>query len=451
MPFNQMTAHAHRPAHSALLRWPTVADMQAALLWIFIASGWFVVVEPAPYEFLFVLTFALFLPGGLVASVFTAPMIIFLILYNIGGFLSSAQLASLPPHVAEKANRFVFISSYMAATSLFFAMAATARPERIAGIVRHAWIVAGVIAATLGMIGYFDIAGMGAKWAPIQRAQGTFKDPNVLSTFLVAPAIFLAQDFMLGNARHPWLRGAALLVILGGIFLAFSRGAWAVTVGSMLLLALFTFITTTRTSLRRRIVMMAALLTVLGAVLLVALLSVPAVREMFAERFTLFKDYDAGETGRFARQLRSIPMLLERPLGFGPFGFSEIFGEDPHNVYINAFSAYGWLGGISYLLLTFATIAIGLRAMLIPTPWRRHVIAFFAPLLMLILQGMQIDTDHWRHFYLLLGMVWGLYAASELWLQRQRRQHHQHLQRGAAPHMTGTRASHEQRQPPPQG
>jgi Ni,Fe-hydrogenase I large subunit len=27
-----------------------------------------------------------------------------------------------------------------------------------------------------------------------------------------------------------------------------------------------------------------------------------------------------------------------------------------------------------------------------------------------ILQGVQIDTDHWRHFYLMLGLVWGLAA-----------------------------------------
>ncbi len=416
-------AHPHVSAQPATLaaRGPTLVHLQHALLWIFLLSSWFVVVEPAPYEFLFVLAFLAFLPGGLLASIYTAPMILFLIFYNIGGFLSSAQFTVLPPYVAEKANRFVFISSYMAVTSVFFAMAATARPERIAIIVRNAWVIAAVIATLTGIIGYFDIAGMGAKWAPIQRAQGTFKDPNVLSTYLVAPAVFLAQDFMLGGTRRLLLRGLALLVILGGIFLAFSRGGWADTVGSFMLLALFTFITTTRPGLRRRIVMAAALLVVIGALLLVILLSIPSVREIFLDRFTLLKSYDAGETGRFANQMRSIPLLLERPLGFGPFGFSNRFGEDPHNVYVNAFSAYGWLGGISYFMLVFSTLAVGLRAVLIPAPWRRHAIAFFAPLTLIIIQGFQIDTDHWRHFYLLLGMVWGLYAASELWLQGRRR------------------------------
>jgi hypothetical protein len=27
-------------------------------------------------------------------------------------------------------------------------------------------------------------------------------------------------------------------------------------------------------------------------------------------------------------------------------------------------------------------------------------------------EGFVIDTDHWRHFYLILGIIWGLAAAS---------------------------------------
>jgi hypothetical protein len=32
-----------------------------------------------------------------------------------------------------------------------------------------------------------------------------------------------------------------------------------------------------------------------------------------------------------------------------------------------------------------------------------------------------IDTDHWRHFFLLLGMVWGFAAATRNHVQQQRR------------------------------
>jgi hypothetical protein len=29
-----------------------------------------------------------------------------------------------------------------------------------------------------------------------------------------------------------------------------------------------------------------------------------------------------------------------------------------------------------------------------------------------VAEGFVIDTDHWRHFFLLLGLIWGLAAAT---------------------------------------
>jgi hypothetical protein len=26
-----------------------------------------------------------------------------------------------------------------------------------------------------------------------------------------------------------------------------------------------------------------------------------------------------------------------------------------------------------------------------------------------------IDTDHWRHFWLMLGVMWGMFVAAERW------------------------------------
>ncbi len=414
-----MTEQAHFP-HQPVRAPGILLDLERirlGMLWVLIFSSWLVVIEPAPYEVLFIITLLLFLPGGLTATALVAPLIAFALLYNLGGFLSVMQVVEL----ANKAFMFVLISTYMAVTAIFFSMAVTQDPLRVVGIIRSAWIPAAVIAAINGMIGYFDIAGMGETWAPIGRAQGTFKDPNVLSTFLVAPAIFIMQDFMLGKVRRPILSGLALLIILGGIFLAFSRGAWAVTAGSIFLLALFTFIITPSARLRTRIILITISGVLFVAVMIPVLLSIPSIQVMFAERASLVQPYDGGETGRFANQLRSIPLLMASPNGFGPFQFALIFGEDPHNVYINAFAAYGWLGGISYLLLILSTIYAGLRAMFTETPWRDHAIAFFVPLFMIILQGLQIDTDHWRHFYLLLGVTWGLFAASEMYLLRDGR------------------------------
>ena len=406
-----------RPAAAAGF---TLRQAQMIMLWLLVFSGWYVLMEPAPYEILFVLTFIIFLPGGLAASVFIAPLIIFLALYNVGGAFSVAQLGHMSPTLTRRVSLFFYVSIYLAVTAVFFAMATIRHPEDVAKVVRNAWIISGVVGAIAGLMGYFDIAGTNeifAKWQV--RVKGGFKDPNVYSVWLVPPAVFLLQDLMLGVARHKLARLFSLLLILGAIFLSFSRGAWIVTIGSFALLGILTFITTNQPRLRRRIIFFAFYAMVAGAVVIMILLSFPSAKAEFADRFTLFKDYDSGETGRFGRQLRSLPLLVLRPNGFGPSVFATIFGEDPHNVYINAFSAYGWLGGISYLLLIISTLLVGLRGILVPSPWRWHFLAFFVPLFMMILQGIQIDTDHWRHFYLLLGMVWGLFAASENWLRQQ--------------------------------
>jgi len=262
------------------------------------------------------------------------------------------------------------------------------------------------------MIGYFNIGGMAEAWAPIQRAQGTFKDPNVLSAFIIAPAIFLIQDFLLGRQRWPVFASLALLIIVAGLFFAFSRGAWVNAMATGLMLVGLMFILTPSIKLRSRII----LLCLFGIIALIGLISIalsfPSIRGLFIERANFFNSYDGGETGRFGNQLRSLPVLLQSPNGLGPLQFSIYFGQDPHNVYINAFSSYGWLGGFSYLLLIFSTIAIGIKTIFTRTPWQAFAIAVWCPLFFTILQGVQIDTDHWRHFYLLLGIMWGLYAAT---------------------------------------
>ena len=39
-----------------------------------------------------------------------------------------------------------------------------------------------------------------------------------------------------------------------------------------------------------------------------------------------------------------------------------------------------------------------------------YAVAIWSTLFVEILQGFQIDTDHWRHFWLMLGLIWGLFG-----------------------------------------
>ena len=82
------------------------------------------------------------------------------------------------------------------------------------------------------------------------------------------------------------------------------------------------------------------------------------------------------------------------------------------SVYLQAFVVYGWLGGVSYVLTLVATFILGFRALLISTPWQIYLITAYAAFAGEVAEGFIIDTDHWRHFFLLLGLVWGLSAAT---------------------------------------
>jgi hypothetical protein len=73
---------------------------------------------------------------------------------------------------------------------------------------------------------------------------------------------------------------------------------------------------------------------------------------------------------------------------------------------------YGWLGGAAYLALVLVTLAVGLRGALMPAPWQFYLAAAYGVFVGEVVEGMIVDTDHWRHFYLMLGLIWGLTVAS---------------------------------------
>jgi hypothetical protein len=133
---------------------------------------------------------------------------------------------------------------------------------------------------------------------------------------------------------------------------------------------------------------------------------------MFTERARITQDYDVGDRGRFTSQKRALSVILDHPNGVGPFQLRHYTGIDPHQVYLNAFASYGWLGGAAYLALILSTLAVGFRYALVRTPWGSYFVAAFAAFFGTVVEGFVIDTDHWRHFYLLLGLIWALAIAT---------------------------------------
>ena len=57
--------------------------------------------------------------------------------------------------------------------------------------------------------------------------------------------------------------------------------------------------------------------------------------------------------------------------------------------------------------------------MFVETPWRTTYIAVYCAFVGAAAESVLIDSDHWRHYFLLLGVIWGLMAASRPYTRRR--------------------------------
>lgn len=379
------------------------AALKRGALWLLTASSFVALIEPSPYEIAFLVVLLVFALTGIRFSQKLLPLALLLLLFNLGGTFSLIPWMDEPDSV-----RFVAVSVYLMITAIV--LAAIMADDALARLdtLRRGYLFATWCASTTAILGYFDIAGLGSIFTLYGRASGTFKDPNVLGPYLVLPIVYVLHHMLTGKTGL--IRGLiAMSVPLAGLFLTFSRGAWGNLVGSVLLVIVLSFLTAPSITKRARIVFLTCVTLLFTAVALLIALSFENIREVFEVRASLDQSYDQGVTGRFGSQLRALPMLLDEPNGFGPLRFRWLFHQqDPHNVYVNAFASYGWLGGISWLSLMAATCYVGWRLVFQRGPTQDHAIVLWSVLFVTILQGLQIDTDHWRHFYLMLGLIWGL-------------------------------------------
>jgi O-antigen ligase len=242
------------------------------------------------------------------------------------------------------------------------------------------------------------------------RAAGAFEDPNVFGPFLVLPAIYMLYRLMTGSVAGMAFYAVPLLLLTGGIFFSFSRGAWGLFGASAILLIGGLFLQSASGLFRLRVVVMSLLAVALLVIAVVVILQIPGVGDFFMSRAQFAQEYDSARLGRFARYIIGFQMALEHPLGIGPLVFGQIFGEDTHNIWLKALMDYGWLGFVSWAIMVFWTIAGGFRLLFRDRPWQPYLLCAYVVFLGHVFLGSIIDTDHWRHFYLLLGLVWGCMA-----------------------------------------
>ncbi|QND54195.1 O-antigen ligase family protein [Phyllobacterium sp. 628] len=327
-----------------------------------------------------------------------------LIVFNLGGWLSVAQMPDL-----KTAPMYMAVSLFLAFTSVFLA-AIIESNHRLLPVIFNAYVAGAVVTALLGILGYFNAFPGAEVFTRYGRAMGAFKDPNVFGPFLVLPIAWLVHGILAGNLRALPVRLIPTLILTLGVFLSFSRAAWGMVVIVIAGLALALFIRSSSRIFRLRIILLSGLAVAVLLVAILIALQIPSVAELFTARAQLVQDYDDAQFGRFARHWYGLLMSIDHPLGIGPLEFGPIFGEDTHNIWLKAALDYGWIGFISYLTLTMLTLGLGLRILFRERPWQPFLLCAYLTYVAQVVIGNVIDTDHWRHFYILVGIIWGCAA-----------------------------------------
>jgi hypothetical protein len=387
---------------------PRVLALQRMLVWLVGASVAIVFIEPSPYELMTLTAAVIFFATGLRLRLAFMPLLLLLFLINIGYSIGAIPFMDRP----EVAN-WVATSWYMAFTVIFFAMVISEDTAARLDMLRRGLIAGALIAAISAIAGYFNLIPGGHDLLTLyERARGTFKDPNVLGAFLILPALFVLQSVVSDNLQKSFRSAISLGIIALAILLAFSRAAWGgLAITSAFMLALM-FLTSRVHAQRSRIVMMSVVAVIIAVMLVGVLLSFESIGEMFRQRASFDQSYDEGRFGRFGRHILGAEMALDLPFGIGPLQFHNYFPEDTHNSYLNAFMSGGWIAGVCYPALAFVTVILGFRHVFAAVPWQRAYLAIFAAFLGTVGESFIVDTDHWRHFWMMLGAMWGMFAAA---------------------------------------
>ena len=213
-------------------------------------------------------------------------------------------------------------------------------------------------------IGQYFLGGAVTDVEGVRRVQGTYTSPNHLGLLLGRAVPFLlAGVWLLPRQRAP--RALAAVICVAALALTFSLGAWLGTLAALLALAALL-------GGRRALTTTAVGAAILGAVVVLAILAVPALR---VERLTARLDPTQGTTlVRLQLWQASLAMIGEQPLlGIGLDNFAyrylsyvppgvavEPNLSHPHNLILQLWLQLGLAGvvAMAWLLAVFIRHAL---------------------------------------------------------------------------------------------
>src|SRR5690606_12649921 len=121
----------------------------AIFLGVFLSG--FVVEEPAPYELYMAGLIPVWALFGLRISRAVSPLLVLLVLFNIGGLIAMTQMKDL-----MDTPLYLAVSRFLAFTAVFFAAVIEAKPG-IYRLIFIAYVTSAILTSLAGIAGYFHL------------------------------------------------------------------------------------------------------------------------------------------------------------------------------------------------------------------------------------------------------------------------------------------------------
>jgi O-antigen ligase len=355
-----------------------------------------VVIEPAPVDVLFAMVMAVALVTGRF-DITRAPLLITILII---AFLALNVLSTIE---AVDPNRAAFFLATTAFLSLFALwLTGFVNSANRARIVLIGYLTAAVISALLATAAILAPFPGGEVFTyGGSRAKGLFQDPNVYGPFLIPAALIVLQEALeprLLRIRRP-LKVCLFLVLIVGVFVSFSRGAFA---NLAVALAVMLLVLVIRRGGARQVPAILLVLAV-GAIGVFGALQVGA-ESAFLEERSAVQTYD---TDRFAAQRLGIELASAYPVGVGPGQFEALSPVASHSTYVRVLSEQGILGLVVFGGLMLATLLLAARNALVgQSAFGIGSAALLGAWCGILVNSFVIDSAHWRHLWVIAALIW---------------------------------------------
>jgi hypothetical protein len=353
-----------------------------------------ILVDPAPVDVLLLVLVAVAVVTGRFR-----PRVPAGVFAGLGALLALNLLSAV--EVVDAGNAAVFLAktAYVCVFALW--LSGYVGSYGRARLVTIGYLVAAASSAAAGVLALFLALPGREILVAGGRVQALFEDPNVFGPFLVPIALILVEDLL--NPRLLRLGrvaklGLVLLLVLGVVF-SFSRGAWlnlAVGMAGVLLVL----------SLRRGGGRKAVLVVLLALALAGSVTGVLAAsgKESFLLERAQLQSYD---TSRFAAQVIGIQSAERYPLGVGPGQFESYAPISAHSTYVRVLGEQGLLGLLALLAVLTATLAAALgNAVAGRETYGIGSAALLGAWCGILVNSFVVDTLHWRHVWIVAGLIW---------------------------------------------